>query len=304
MRWQVYADAASAVSAMRVRDIDILTGSPDDVQPLAEENPDISVSREPNLSWLALGMRLDRAPFSDTRVREAIDLALDRDAMIRDLARSEGKISGPVNPHLAEGYWSLSDDEVRGAFGGTASIDDRRAQSRQLLAAAAAEGATFALQVADIPALIDIADVVRQQLQAVGLTVHVEPAPLLSWFTNFRRGAFETTLISHLPYETPDVPLRFFHSAGPDATGSPFAFGDATIDALVERSWGEDDRARRQATVREAQRLMINARPMLQLYTTTGYQAAWRQVQNLRPGLPGSLAHYNYEQWLLEDEAD
>jgi peptide/nickel transport system substrate-binding protein len=304
MRWQVYADALSAASALRVRDIDILSGSRDDLQPIAEEVPDIDMHREPGLSWLALGFRLDRPPFTDERVREAIDLALDRDAMIRDLARSDGQVTGPVNPHLAEGFWALSEDDVRLAFGGSAPIDERRTHARQLLTAAAAEGASFVLQVADLPPLVDIADVVRQQLQEAGLAVTVEAQGLLSWYTNFRRGAFEASLVNHLPYETPDVPTRFFHSGGPDATTSPFAFADQDIDALVERSWSEADRSKRQSTLRDAQRLMINARPLVQLYTSAGYTAAWRQVQNLRPGLPGSLAQYNYEQWLLEDDAD
>ena len=57
----------------------------------------------------------------------AIDLALDRDAMIRDIAFSDGSILGPVNPELSGGFWSLFDDETaRGLFGGTTSIDKRR----------------------------------------------------------------------------------------------------------------------------------------------------------------------------------
>jgi ABC-type transport system substrate-binding protein len=161
--------------------------------------------------------------------------------------------------------------------------------------------AAFIMQVADIPALVEIAELIHQQLREVGVSVSVEPQPLLSWFTNLRRGAFEATLISHLPYESPDIPTRFFHSLGPDATASPFGFHDAAIDALIERSWGEEDRARRRETLLEAQRLMVKARPIIGLFTNVGYSAAWKQVQNLRPGLPGSLAQYNYEQWLLED---
>ena len=42
------------------------------------------------------------------------------------------------------------------------------------------------------------------------------------------------------------------------------------------------------------------ARPMLAAFTAIGYSAAWSIVQNRRPGLLGSLAQYNYEQWLAD----
>ena len=72
----------------------------------------------------------------------------------------------------------------------------------------------------------------------------------------------------------------------------------AAIDGLIERSWGETDRTARQKTLLEAQRLMLNARPMIQLFTGTGYSTAWTRVRNRHPELIGSAAQYNYEQWI------
>jgi peptide/nickel transport system substrate-binding protein len=299
MQWQVYATDDEKYRALAAGEVDVIPAEARaPVQSLADSIEDLEVTAEPSLSWLALGMRVDRPPLQDPRVRGAIDLALDRDAIIRDLAAGDGRILGPVNPQLADGYWSLFDDELRESFGGTLEIEDRRTGARAYLSAAGAEGAELRLQVANTPALLDLANIIRDHLSRIGLAVQIEPLDLLSWFTNFRGGRFETTLVSHIPYETADVPLRFFHSAGPDATESPFGFADPAIDALVERSWGESDRGQRRATIYEAQQRMVDARPMLQLFTGTGYSAAWKHVRNRRPGLPGSLAHYNYEQWL------
>ena len=58
------------------------------------------------------------------------------------------------------------------------------------------------------------------------------------------------------------------------------------------------DRGERQQTLLDAQRLMIVARPMIQLFTSTAYSTAWSYVRNRRPGIAGSMAQYNYEQWL------
>ncbi|HLB24008.1 MAG TPA: ABC transporter substrate-binding protein [Dehalococcoidia bacterium] len=301
MEWEVFTEGTSLNAAMLDGAIDsIPAGAQQDARTLAAEREEIEVTAEPSLSWLALGTRMDVPPLHDPRVRGAIDLALDRDAMIRDIAGGDGRILGPVNPHLAEGYWALFENDVREAFGGSATMDERRSAARQLLMAAGAERAAFTLQVANLAPMLDVAGVVKEQLLEIGIAVEVQPQDLLVWFTNFRRGAFQLTLVSQPPYETADIPLRFFHSRGPDGSGSPFAFADGTTDSLIERSWGELEREQRRKTVQEAQKLMIFQRPMMELFTSVGYSAAWSRVRNRRPGLPGSLAQYNYEQWIAE----
>ncbi len=301
MSWEVFADGAALAAAMAEGTINAIpAGSRQAAQSLAAEHAQIELTAEPSLSWLALGMRMDVPPLHDPRVRGAIDIALDRDAMIRDIAGGDGRILGPVNPHLADGYWALFEDDVREAFGGSSSISGRREAARQLLLAAGVPQLALKLQVANVPALLDLAGSVKEQLLEIGITLELEPQDLLIWYTNFRRGAFQLTLASQPPYETADVPLRFFHSRGPDGIGNPMAFADGTTDSVIERSWGELDREQRRKTVQEAQRLMIFQRPMLELFTGVGYSAAWDRVRNRRPGLTGNLAQYNYEQWLAE----
>ena len=172
------------------------------------------------------GLRTDAPPLSDARVREAIDIALDRDALIRDIAPGGGAVTGPVNPHLAGGYWSLPETEVRAAFGGAEQDDARIARAKALLAAAGAPDAQLALQTVDSPRMIDLATAIREQLLQIGIDLRIDELDPLTWFANFRTGRFQITLISHEPYESTDMPTRFFHSGGVDANGNMFALHD------------------------------------------------------------------------------
>ncbi len=269
-----------------------------EAEDVAKGSPGIEVTGEPALAYVSLGLRTDRAPFADPRVREAVDIALDRDAMIRDIAFGDGQVLGPVNPHLAGGYWSLPQSEVEASHRHAVRIDARRAEARQMLAGAGAGGAHVRLQVAKLPQLLDVATVVRDHLRQAGFAVDLETLDQLAWYVNFRRGDFDATLIGQVPYESTDMPVRMYHSRGIDGTANMFGFADSAIDALVERSWTEQDRATRRQTLLEAQRLMLAARPMLQLFTNTAYSTAWTYVRNRRPGVTGSMAQYNYEQWL------
>jgi len=299
MEWALFDSDADKMAALQQRRVDI---APHRDKTEAEEarafSDDLNVSSEESLSYLSIGLRVDRAPFNDLRVRQAIDVCINRDELIRNIAAGDGDVLGPVNPHMASGYWSLPESEIVAAWQGGLSIDDRRTEARRLLDAAGVSSATITLQVADLPQLRDVASVIADQLGRVGLTVVVQPRDLFAWFVAFRRGEFEATLISHQPYETPDVPTRLYESGGIDGSGNVFGFLDPAIDALVERSWIEADREARLETLLAAQRLMIEARPMVHLFTGVGYSSAWPYVRDRQPELIGSRAQYNYEQWL------
>lgn len=297
MEWHIYADPAAREDAFRDGDIDVAANRDRaEARAFAELRGDARTEGTPGLSTLAVALRVDRPPFADPRVRQALDAAIDRQALVHDITSGEGAIAGPVGPHLAGGFWSLPRDEILEVQGGPA-IDARRASARALLDAAS-PALAFTLQSPDIPELLDVAAAVRAQLASVGVNVRVLALPQLEAFVRQRKGDFEATLISHPPYESPDLPLRWYHSAGVDGTGSALGFSDANIDALVERSWGERDRDARREIVLEAQRAMVRARPMLPLFAGVGYATARGYVRGTRPDLAGSAGARYVGQWL------
>jgi len=299
MEWRIFDDDNAKMAAIEARDVDQVDNRDRaEAEGAQAGRPDLEVDAVPSLAWVSLGLRIDAAPFADARVREAVDIAIDRDTLIRDIAPGSGSVLGPVNPHLAGGYWSLPESEVRAVLETDLSVDDRRTRAQLLLAAAGAAGASFSLAVAAAPRMIDLGTAVRDQLSRVGLDVRIDEQDQLSWYFNFRRGAFQSTLISHAPYESPDIPVRFYHSRGIDGNGNPFGLREPGIDALIDRSAMEFDRAKRRDLLLDAQRFMLGTRSMLQLFTSQGYTTAWDYIRNRRPDLVGSLAQYNYEQWL------
>ncbi len=299
MEWMIFSDDAERVAALTQQQIDVAPNRDRaEAQRIGRDLPAVEVTSEASLAYLSIGLRVDRPPFNDPRVREAIDIGLDRDAMIRDIAFEEGEVLGPVSPHIAGGFWSLPRGAVIAAQRGDQPIEQRRASATAMIQQAGAAAMRIRLQVAKVPQLLDVATVVRDQLQRIGLMVDLETLDLLPWFVNLRRGDFAMTLISQFPYESPDAPTRLYHSAGIDGTKSPFGFSDAGIEALVERSWREQDRDARRQTLLDAQRLMIQARPLIQLFTSKAYTSAWKYVRDRKPELRSSLAQYNYGQWL------
>lgn len=297
MEWSIVADGAAREAAFRDGAADIAANRDRaEARAFASLHDSARVEATPGLASLAIALRVDRPPFADARVREALDAAIDRQSLVHDITASEGSIAGPVSAHLASGYWSLAPDAILEAQGGPA-IEMRRAHARALLEAAS-PGLAFTLQVPDVPELLDVAAAVRAQLASIDVNARLLAQPQLVAFVNQRRGEFEAALVNHPPYESPDLPLRWYHSAGVDGTGSALGFADAGIDGLVERAWGEPDRTARRDIVLDAQRAMVAARPMLPLFSGIGYAAVRGHVQGTRPGLTGSSGARYTGQWL------
>ncbi|HEX5480771.1 MAG TPA: ABC transporter substrate-binding protein, partial [Dehalococcoidia bacterium] len=240
MEWRVYDDDDAKLAAFATGKADQVDNRdrPESITTGAGAAHAV-IDAHPSLAWLSLGLRIDHPPFNDARFRHALDVAIDRDALIRGLAPDDGMVLGPVNQHLARGFWSLPESEVRAAFAVPGSGEVIRTDAaRQLLSAAGAGSASFTIQTVNTPRMIDVASAIRQQLLAVGLDVRIDELDEVTWFANFRKGAFEATVISHAPYETPDMPSRLYHSSGVDGTANQFGLHDSNIDMLIERSWG------------------------------------------------------------------
>lgn len=258
------------------------------------------VTESPNLAYVSFGMDVTQPPFNDIKAREAISLAIDREELIEKITFGTGAILGPVNQHLRDGFWALPEDELRRAYGMDLPKEERLQKARDLMIEAGVEGANIELKYPQLTNISAAAVLVQQQLQAVGFQVSLVGESLILWFIQtLRQGNFHATLHAHLPYETPNIPTRYFHSKGVPSTESWHHYANPDVDALIERHWGEFDENVRRATLLELQRLILAEHgPMLNLYTGKNRAAYWSYLKDWKRELPGSMQQYVYDNWL------
>ncbi len=105
MDFIVMQDMATRMAALRGGKLDILTEAPvSDSLSLARSNPRMQVRRCPLYSgYIGLWMRTDKAPYNDVRVRRALSMAIDRNAIISSVLQGEGEVVGLLPSHLPLG---------------------------------------------------------------------------------------------------------------------------------------------------------------------------------------------------------
>jgi peptide/nickel transport system substrate-binding protein len=104
-------DAATETALFRSKQIDVMRVSTlDQLYALMKTAPDLTLYRVPSFGWgdYGMSMALDKAPFSDVRVRQALSMAINRDIVAEVINKGDAALYGPF-PWALAGYTKRTD---------------------------------------------------------------------------------------------------------------------------------------------------------------------------------------------------
>jgi len=258
----------------------------------------IHVRTGPNYWHRTYMLRTDRPPFDDIRVRQAIDLSIDRQDIIDKMAFGYGKFAGPVVPDMEK--HALPQQELRDFY----KVDI--AQAKQLLSAAGYEnGLDVELKVQNVADLSKLSQIVRQHLAKAGINVKLVLQELgIHLAQTLYPGNFEMTCYYNLPYDEPDRPLCQWFSKG--QAGTSFSgYNNPAADEWIWRERSEFDPEKRRQIILDAQRFFINEHgPQISTATDTGYGAYWDWVHGVDENMGrGAFLLLGVTYWRTEKRA-
>jgi peptide/nickel transport system substrate-binding protein len=228
--------------------------------------------------------------FKDERVREAVDLALDRKAMIDRIYFGSAELAGPVPP-----LWdtALPKEEVERAY--TRDVE----KAKQLLSAAGQEGLKFALSFSSYGDVADLAAIIKSNLAEAGITADLQPGELVTWLASYIGGSFEATTLVHLPYLSDDIQLQSHHSRGFMKNDAAYlGVDDPEVDAMLEKVQEAIDSDEKIRRAQEVQRkILARHGPTLVLYEPYGYWAAYDYIKGYTPTAYG-FGMFKYDYWI------
>ena len=238
------ADNEARTLALQAGQIDVLLQAGPTAAELFMSDADHTVLSFPTGTWIGLSMRIDMPPFDDVRVRQAIRLVADRQAMVDLILNGAGKVScdTPVDP--ADPYrW-----EPEG--GCPQNIEGAKA----LLAEAGyAAGLELTLYTSDVlPNLVPMAEIFQQQAAAAGINITLEVVPADSFFAETAvNEAFITT--GWLGRPTDEILNLVFRSTSPLNEAK---FANEAFDQLLDEARQALDPAERTERYQAAQQII------------------------------------------------
>ncbi|WP_417555721.1 ABC transporter substrate-binding protein [Microbacterium sp.] len=165
----------------------------------------------------------------DVRVRQAINYALDRKTMLKELMKGEGEVTAQVFGKTTDAYIADLDSAY--------SYD--KAKAKSLLAEAGyADG--FTLNVPLLPTTESIMAMVKQQLGEVGITVNLASVPQANYVTDIISAKFPVAWFSIFQGE-PWVAIRQMITT--DAAYNPFKTTSPELQADIDAVQTGGDKA-------------------------------------------------------------
>jgi peptide/nickel transport system substrate-binding protein len=237
--------------------VDIVVNLDSSTVPGLETRPDLRIVSRPSLAVGYLGFRCDRPPFADVRLRRAVDLAVDRERLVRALRGSLGSASSQIVD--------------RHVFGFDPSLPAARhdvAAARELVAASGYPGG------------IDLTLEHRQgfesgplvqQLGEAGLRLKVATRPWGELMARLSSGVIEMYFGGLVcpTGDASDVLDQVVHSRDEPSgygSGNHWGYVNPALDALVEKSAATFDQAERLAVLQQAMGVLREDLPLLPLY--------------------------------------
>ena len=270
-------EAAARVMMLETGEAHVIVApEPHDV-PLLEATPGVTVYAIPETRTSFALMNNERWPFSDIRVRHALNHAVDVEAIVEHLFGGFGEpLTSPL-PSTMWGHVSIGDFEY----------DPERA--RELLREAGVpEGFTVRLWSYHHPRYPVLTEAVADYLEAVGLDVEVT---IFEWaaFLAHRSAPLATTEVEIMIHGwgagtvEPDWQLRPLLTTAmwpPDGWNASH-FSHPEVDKWIHIGMTEVDLEKRKAAYAEAQRLIWENAPWIFLMTpfhivaTQGVEGVW-----------------------------
>jgi len=259
IEWTIVNDAQTSLAAFRSGNFHLHDLEAIDVGSFASDKS-ITVEKflSPQYFVQGLGGPIDRAPLNDPRVRQAIDLTIDRDAL--------GKVGYPgaqftLGSVFAHPAWSLPSDEVTKRPGFRTSKDADLAEARKLVEAA---GGSITLTITTSPQYpsfyLDRAQVFKAQLEKVGFKVELDQNEYAAFKEKERGKRFQLTTGTWAFQNDPDAVLS--GAFGAEGARNYFSYNSPRFEALVEKERAEVDAAKRKSIILDAQRLLMDDRPI------------------------------------------
>jgi peptide/nickel transport system substrate-binding protein len=238
---------------------------------LAQKRPGLRTQEFASNVVNDIQMRVDRPPFNDARVRQAISLAIDRQGIVDATLEGVGAINGPLPVALAD--WALP---VTQLGEGARYYTYDPAEARRLLAAAGhGKGLPGSVCFATYGStlLVDTMQLMLKNLKDVGIDAKLDQKEYGAYVATCRFGKYESMGFGPLtPFLEPDNFLYGQHYPGEPRNRSHV--NDPVLNDLLVRQRRTLDVARRRDVLHEIQSYL--ARQQYYVHFPSGvYVAVW-----------------------------
>ena len=255
IEFRPYIEASSRVIALQSGEIDVCVNPPINELQYLEEDKNITVFEQPGTRLFYFAFNVEKAPWDNQKLRQAVACAIDRDAVLEAAVYGKGTLQKTI---LNRGLWGFYDD-MEGF-----NYDVDRAKALMAEAGYPDGGIKTTLSYASGTPYEQIATVIQANLAAIGVEATLEPMETATLKSACVDGSQELFLWRWNEDSKVDFVYRDLFYTDP---GSNYHhYSDSKVDGLVDTVATEKDPEKRLAAAQELQEYLVDACPQVPLY--------------------------------------
>ncbi|MFD1736979.1 glutathione ABC transporter substrate-binding protein [Bacillus salitolerans] len=236
-----------------------------------EASSTMKLYRNPALGIDYIGFNLQKEPFDDVRVRQAINLAIDTDMILQGVYNNVGT---PATAPMGPGVWGHNPDLEGWGY----DIEE----AKKLLKEAGFEnGFKTTIWTNDNKARMDVAEVVQSQLKGIGVEVEIKVVEWGAYLEATSNGEHDMFILgwSNMTGDADYNQYFLFHTEAQGEVGNRSFYSNPRVDELIDLGRQESDPEKRLAYYKEAQEIEMEEAPMVFLRNDEDVVALGKNVE-------------------------
>lgn len=213
---------------------------------IAEGNDEVNLLNAKGPACMCFYMEVDKPPFNDSRVRQAMRLLVDRQAMVDTVFHGFGS---PANDLFGPGVQFYAEDLQR-----QPDVE----QAKSLLKQAGQENLTVALKIANaFPGCVESGELLQQQAKAAGVTIQLDRVDAGQYFdtsTLYLKMGFAASYFA----QTSCLEFPWGLLLQRNSPANETHWRDAKSDRIVAQAMAESDEAKAAELWHQAQEIQFN----------------------------------------------
>jgi peptide/nickel transport system substrate-binding protein len=272
---QIYLkEYAAQIAALTTGEIHVMYLAPTEVLPQLKQDPGVEVLQVPAPSFQPIEIFVSQPPFNDVRVRQALRLAVDRQAMMEAATGGYGTLGNdtPVGPS-SRWYNKSLPQRTR---------DVKKA--KELLAQAGYPNGVDAVLYTSSgrPGLEEAAVVLRETAKEAGFRVKLESVEIARLYSEILRRPKPNTLVHNNWFGRPTIDETLTPYVFTKSTWNYTEYSNPKVDALLSEARSAVQPERRKQLYDEVQKILWEEGPELVAYFRNYVSAIRKSVKNYK----------------------
>jgi peptide/nickel transport system substrate-binding protein len=269
--YKIFADPNVAFVNLKSGAVDITDAFPTTEIANMKSDPNLKLVNEPGQGFIGFHMNLNKAPFNKVEVRQAVDMMIDRDAIINVALHGAGI---PAHSPFVPSHTSAYGDSDK-------AVKPNLEKAKELLKTAGVpDGFSFTLEYIQSAAFQQVAQIIQGMLKPAGINVSLVATDATANQDHLAKTNFEAIISTWTGRPDPDQNVYDYNITGGNLNYSKYS--NPEVDKLLNQSRLESDPGKLKSIYDSTMKIINTDIPYVFLYHPNNVRGISKSVQGFK----------------------